>query len=870
MQIRLTLTYRTVWGENLVLSAGESRHEMHYLSEGRWTVCLDRLRGPYSYEVWKDGACVRREPVPHHLSVPKGVKTLLVRDRWQDRPQDAPFWSDFFKKVVFRRDTCTGAVRSPASVGTSAPSCDSRGAFGDANVTFLVPAAGIRSGQAVAVAGSFNGWQPVPLDDDAFPTWTLAFRADGPFEYKFVIVDRGTRVPVLWEEGPNRIFTEIPSAGEHLTVCDDVPVFATRPWRGAGTAIPVFSLRSEQSFGVGEFRDIRLLVDWAVATGQNVIQLLPVNDTTMSGDWRDSYPYNANTTFALHPQFIHLPDAGVRNDKAYRTLRDELNALPKIDYERVGKEKHRLLRKAFASTKVLDSMEYKTFVRENEDWLLPYAVFCCLRDEHGTPDFSRWGEMAAYSARKAAAYAAEHRSEVDFHCFVQFHLDVQLKDAVAYAHERGVALKGDLPIGISRTSADAWVHPELYHMDSQAGAPPDTFSVFGQNWGFPTYDWEKMSEDGFAWWKARMRKMSGYFDAFRIDHILGFFRIWEIPLHAVHGLLGHFNPALPYPASSLEALGFDMAGGRYCTPPVCDGVIGEIFGERADEVRARFVRDGRLVAEAATQRQVTELLPDDEELREGLLRLLDDVLFIEDPRKPGCYHPRIAPWDTFSYRMLDDGLREKFDRLHEDFFYRRHNAFWRESALAKLPSLIGSTGMLTCGEDLGMIPACVPEVMRDLGILSLEIQRMPKSSHEEFADPAGYPYHCVCATGTHDTSTLRGWWEEDREATVRYWHTMLRCQGDAPMSCEPQVAEKIIDGHLRSPAMLCILPLQDWLAMDGEVRYPGDPADERINVPAVSRHYWRYRMHLTLEALLARREFNDRLKGMVRSAARGE
>ena len=851
MQIRLTISYRTAWGESLVLAAGKNRHDMLWQPGDRWTTELGRLNGPYSYEVWKDGACVRREPVAHRLDLPKGVRTVTVEDRWQDRPQNTPFWTAFFRDVVFRRPAASPAGR-------------------DGNVTFLIPAAEVRPDQTVAVAGSFNDWKPIPLGDEAFPVWTLRLRTDAPFEYKFLIADRATLAPVLWEEGPNRRFDNVPAAGEHRIVNDVVPVFATAPWRGAGTAVPVFSLRSEQSFGLGEFRDICLLVDWAVATGQNVIQLLPINDTTMSGTWQDSYPYNANTTFALHPQFIHLPDAGVRNDKAYRDLRDELNALPKIDYERVGREKSRLLRKAFADTKILDSEEYKTFLAGNKDWLLPYAVFCCLRDEYGTPDFSRWGKMAKYSARNVAAYAAEHKTEVDFHCFVQYHLDAQLKEAVAYAHARGVALKGDLPIGISRTSVDAWVYPELYHLDSQAGAPPDAFSVFGQNWGFPTYNWEKMSEDGFAWWKARMRKMSEYFDAFRIDHILGFFRIWEIPMHAVHGLLGHFNPALPYPAAALRGLGFDMEDGRYTTPSVCDGILQTLFGDRAGEVRDRFVRNGRLVPEVATQRQVAALLPDDETLREGLMRLLDDVLFIEDPRKPGYYHPRISPWDTFAFQSLDENLRERFGRLHEDFFYRRHNDFWRDSALFKLPSLVESTGMLTCGEDLGMIPACVPDVMKDLGILSLEIQRMPKSVHEEFADPAHYPYYCVCATGTHDTSTLRAWWEEDRAATQRYWNTLLHGDGAAPQSCGPAEAEKVVDSHLRSPAMLCILPLQDWFAMDEAVRYPGNPADERINVPAVSRHYWRYRMHLTLEALLARTEFSARLKEKIRGAGRGK
>ena len=463
------------------------------------------------------------------------------------------------------------------------------------------------------------------------------------------------------------------------------------------------------------------------------------------------------------------------------------------------------------------SDDYKAFFKENESWLLPYSVFCCLRDETGTVDFSKWGKMAKFSAKKVAEYASSHKKEVGFHYYEQYWADAQLKDAVAYAHSKGVALKGDLPIGISRTSVDAWAYPELYHLDSQAGAPPDAFSVDGQNWGFPTYNWEKMAEDGFSWWKMRMKKMSHYFDAFRIDHILGFFRIWEIPVPYKSGLMGHFSPALPYSADELRSRGFDIGSGRFVTSG---------NGEETD------------------------------------------VLFLEDPRKKGFYHPRISAQNTTWYAGMDEWQKRSFNDLYDDFFYRRHNAFWKESAMKKLPSLLESTGMLTCGEDLGMIPDCVPEVMNELGILSLEIQRMPKSPRDEFADPDRYPYYCVCATGTHDTNTLRAWWEEDRAVTARFWHNMLHGTGDMPWFCEPWVCAKIIDQHLKSPAMLCILPLQDWISIDGNVRYPGNPEDERINVPAIPRYYWRYRMHLTLEDLLSKSDLNGTLKGMIRGSSR--
>jgi 4-alpha-glucanotransferase len=756
----------------------------------------------YTFEVERDGKTVRREWRAHRYEAPAGGNSLVIRERWNDRPANSTFYAAAFSDVIFRRPDGV-SFRNPR------PAAPWKG-----NVAFRVAAPEVRTGESVALAGSgpLGDWKEFHLlDDGAFPYWRIALDVKEPFEYKFVIVDTATRKPVLWEEGPNHFFAELPAAGCRLEVADAVPAFRTRPWRGAGVAVPVFALRSEDSFGVGEFNDIKKLVDWAVEAGQSVIQLLPINDTTMTHTWQDSYPYNAVSSFALHPQFLHLPAAGVRKDAKYKALKAELEALPQVDYEKVNEAKTALLRKVYASKgqETMQSQAYHDFVAANAEWLMPYAAFSVLRDLNGTCDFSQWGEFAEYKVRKVDAFAAAHVDEVNFYCWEQFLLDAQLHEAVAYAHKRGVALKGDLPIGVSRQSVDAWQHPDLFHLDSQAGAPPDAFAVDGQNWGFPTYNWEKMAEDGFGWWKARMRKMAEYFDAFRIDHILGFFRIWEIPVPYKSGLMGHFNPALPYSGEELRNKGFN---------PVNTGDT--------------------------------------------------DVLFVEDPRRKDYWHPRISSQNTTAYAQLPDWLKDRYNELYNDFFYHRHNQFWKKSAYRKLPALLRTTGMLCCGEDLGMIPASVPETMADLDILSLEIQRMPKDPKDTFADPARYPYSCVCATGTHDTSPLRAWWEEDRPLTQRYFNEVLHCAGEAPAFCEPWVADLILGAHLKSPAMLAILPLQDWMATDGTVRYAGNPADERINVPAIPRYYWRYRMHCTLESLIGATAFNQHVKGMVDASGR--
>ena len=801
MKLNISIEYRTNWGEEIVLCLGGKRYPLTYSAEGLWEGEITRVNlsktAEYSYEVIRDGQTIRKEWKKHvfPFPFPEGIepKELTVYDRWIDRPADSPFYSSAFTDAIFGR---------PVEKAKKAPK--------GANAIIQVAAPTLRPNEVLALAGSgkaLKDWtKVVPFDGSNYPYWTLALNVTEPFAYKLLIVDKTTLAPIAWEDSDNRWFATLPQDDELVVEADLQVRFSGRDWKGAGTAIPVFSLRTEDDFGVGEFYDLKKMVDWAAATGQSILQLLPINDTTMLHTWEDSYPYNPNSTFALHPQFLHLPAVGVKVDDEYKALQAELNALEQIDYERVNNAKLELLHKAFDKTfkKLSATKAYQTFVDKNAHWLIPYAAFCVLRDINGTPDFSQWKGYAKYSKKKVAAFCDEHKAEIDFWCFVQYHLDLQLSEVCKYAHSKGVIFKGDLPIGISRTSVDAWLYPELFHMNSQAGAPPDAFSADGQNWGFPTYNWEKMAEDDYAWWKSRLAKMSEYFDAFRIDHILGFFRIWEIPLWTKSGLNGYFNPALPFPAHELASQGFDVN---------------------------------------------------------------NFDLFMEDPRKSGHYHPKIGAKATAGYMYLDAYRKAAFDRLYDDFFYRRNNEFWKEKAMQKLPALLDSTGMLACGEDLGMIPATVPQVMSDLRILSLEIQRMPKSVEETFAHPANYPYLSVCTTSTHDMNPVRAWWEEDREVTQQFWQMILGNNSEAPFFCEPWICRQILDQHLWSPAMLTVLPLQDWLSMDGDLRR-SNPNEERINVPANSRHYWRYRMHLTVERLAAAKEFNETLAGMIASSGR--
>ncbi|HPR33965.1 MAG TPA: 4-alpha-glucanotransferase, partial [Prolixibacteraceae bacterium] len=627
-------------------------------------------------------------------------------------------------------------------------------------------------------------------------------------------------------------------------------------WKGAGVAVPVFSLRSQQSFGTGEFNDLRLLADWAAKTGLKVIQILPINETVATHSWLDSYPYKAISVFALHPMYLNLEQLGKLNDEKqndeFELARDILNAKTWVDYVQVTQIKSRYYKLIFDQEwkNLKKTKAYRDFFNENREWLEPYAAFCFLRDRFKTSNFRQWGEWSVYNPDKILDLVnprLKHHEHIAVHYFIQFHLHKQLSEAIEYGHQKGVAFKGDIPIGISPNSIEAWTQPTLFNLNGQAGAPPDDFAVLGQNWGFPTYNWDVMARNGFLWWKKRLHALSQYFDAYRIDHILGFFRIWEIPRHAQHGLLGYFKPGLPLSSDEIQEWGIWFDPERFLKPYIREHFLHEFFGEYTDEVKKlylveqennrftlcdAFVTQQKIYGHFTPKEEAEQNLSEkDVMIRDGLIALLDEVLFIRDPYAAHpAYHPRISMHYSFTYRELDGETKNRLNALYIDFFYKRHEHFWKEEAYRKLPAILEASNMLVCGEDLGMVPDCVPEVMKNLNILSLEIQRMPKNPDIEFGHPADAPYLSVCTTSTHDMSTIRRWWEENKEKTQRFYHTILGHNDMAPNYAEPWICREIIQHHLYSPAMLTIFPIQDLLAMDGDLRW-NQTDMERINVP---------------------------------------
>lgn len=892
MKVTFYIDYKTNWGESLYIvgnckelgnNDNSNAIKMELKSGTLWAytfVLPEKLTEfTYSFIVKHENGFQRAEwGNPHHFTRGKKISNYEIYSNWQDQPIDKSFFSSAFTDGIFKREKAHKEVAPEAGA-----------------VMFSIWAPVVRADEMLCVSGSnrlLGEWQvekAIPLSDTHFPEWRVSLDVRGikePFSYKFVIVKKSNpRDVVTWEQGENRQFSMRVKGNESITVSGLYFNNPPCPWKGAGTAIPVFSLRSGSDYGVGDFYDLFEMVDWANATGQKIIQLLPINDTTLTSTWIDSYPYKANSSFALHPMYLRLDAVAELNDKRkmayYKTAAQELNLLPEVDYERVNALKLSFMHDAFSEIgeEVSKTPQYITFIANNLYWLKPYAAFCALRDEYKTADFNKWGKNAIYNADEIERFCLTHKHEVDFIYFIQYFLDKQLHEVRDYAHSHGVVLKGDIPIGISRNSVDAWMYPQLFYMDCQAGAPPDDFSMLGQNWGFPTYNWEEMSKDGFSWWKNRFRKMSEYFDAYRIDHILGFFRIWQIPMNAVHGLLGAFNPALPFSVDELRSqYDFWLNKELHTQPYIMDYFLYDFFGEYLDEARSTFLESigtgrYRLKDFVNTQAKVAEYFgarernEKNDKIKDALMGLIDEVLFVEDSEVKDKYHPRIAAQYTYIYRSMTDYERWCFNRLYNDFYYHRHNDFWYGKAMWKLPPLINATNMLVCGEDLGMIPDCVSAVMKSQQILSLEIQRMPKDPKQEFGTPSQYPYLSVCTTSTHDMSGVRAWWEEDREKTQHFYNNMLGQDGEAPYYAEPWICDKIISMHLYSPAMFTILPLQDWLSVSGDLRRP-NPQEEQINVPAESQHYWRYRMHITLEYLLEQKAFNQSLKDRIVNSGR--
>ena len=896
MKIHFYLRFHTKVGQTLFVTGNaaavgvnnpDNAYALSYLNNDFWqgSVEIDSKETPrlkYKYFLQnEDGFRIFEWENEREIDLSKtGTEEIQLVDTWNHAGDfENAFYTDPFQQTLLKENETKFKGKFPKQFSH----------------IFKVKAPLLRKNEVLAISGSckqLGNWSKKDLvlmarENGWWKTRVNLPKEEFPIQYKYSIYNIKDKSFVNFEAEGNRMLFGNAQAHKITILHDGFAHFPNNTWKGAGISVPVFSLRSKDSFGNGEFNDLKLLVDWAKKLGVKLIQILPVNDTNATHTWKDSYPYAAISVFALNPIYINLDTvAGKKYADLVKPLRKkqkQLNGTPEVDYEVVVKFKLSVLKELFLLQKddFLNDEDYKEFFEQNKHWLVPYAAFCYLRDRNGSSDFTKWKLYSEYNKESIEKYVsskAKHFPDIAFHYFIQYHLHCQLKEATDYAHKKGVIMKGDIPIGVYRYSCDTWVEPELYHLDMQSGAPPDDFAQHGQNWGFPTYIWERMEEDGFEWWHKRFVQMSNYFDAFRIDHVLGFFRIWSIPYHEVEGIMGHFVPALPVHRDELAQRNISFDAERFCSPFINDSVLWEMFGPNSDKFKQYLntLEGGKykLKPEFSTQRQVEkhfsslELSDENGNLKQGLYDLLSNVIFFNHEGSDGKqFHFRFNMNQTSSFRHLDEHTRHQLQELYVDYFFRRQDNYWLKEAMKKLPALKSSTNMLICGEDLGLVPHCVPDVMKQLGILSLEIQRMPKALNKEFFHPGDAPYLSVVTPSTHDMSTIRGWWEEDRAKTQRFYNNELGQWGDAPAYCEPWISKAIIIQHLYSPAMWSIFQLQDLLGMSEKLRLE-NPQEERINIPADPNHYWKYRMHCNLEQLIKEKELNEEVKSYVSDSGR--
>ena len=730
MTFHFSIEYQTQWGEELRVIIDGKEFAMQTCDGLKWETTLDLPTDgsmEYRYALYRDGLLVwtEWEVKPHVVRLDAPTTSYRIDDFWRAIPDDLPLYSSAFTECV-------------ASHG--APLSQALPAFNQTLQLRLVEPR-LLSHQHLGICGNttqLGNWtQPVPLTLIALQEWGVNLDAEQiyhPIEYKYVILDNEGKI-VQWEDGPNRRITSLPlSDGEMWIKSDSAARFQFDNWKCAGVVIPVFSLRSEHSHGIGDFGDLKRMIRWAASAGMHAVQILPINDTTMSHTWQDSYPYNAISIYALNPIYCDLNALPPLHDRLMMETvmmrQQSLNALPEVDFEDVQRLKTDYLRKVYDQEggAVLKTQGFKDFLEANRHWLVPYAAFCHLRDMYGTADFQTWPKYSTYQEKdikRLTSPRGKAYPQIALHYYIQYQLHLQLTEVHETARTAGIILKGDIPIGISRTSVEAWSEPQYFNLHSQAGAPPDDFSVNGQNWGFPTYNWDAMLKDGCLWWERRFQQMAHYFDAYRIDHVLGFFRIWDIPEHSVHGLLGQFSPSLPMSQSEIESYGFRFDPVQMTRPYINDDLLYQLFSYRAELVKTLYLQplsEGaqqvqwapfnafggsntlyRLRPEYDTQRKIQaafaeKTTQEDMDLREGLYRLVSNVLFIPDRQHPQLYHPRIAAqndyairditWETtYTYDLgLDASLLGNRLDLAADYYYKETRDMLLE---INIPSYVG-------------------------------------------------------------------------------------------------------------------------------------------------------------------------------------
>lgn len=875
MKIHFYIRYQSSFGEQLFLRLWNKKGtesfdvSLEYLNKQFWHLVMEDDDLPYlptlKYE------CIRANDFGDTMKLFVGRvvdlrkhkgDTLDIIDEIPVPDHSEIFYTKPFRTLLERGST---TVKKPADKNF--------------NVVLRAGIPPLPPGKAVCVTGAgekLHDWdaeRPLMMyKKDGFWTAKLNLGKERSIEYKYAIYDLEKKRIETFEEGENRMLHTSGKKGQ--TIVHQYPKISPLRWKGAGLNIHLSSLRSSSGWGTGTYTDLIELSDWAATAGFKMIQLLPVNDTITNGQNEDSYPYAAISAFALHPYHLDvrklLIQTGVQLPDEMEAEASRLNALKKIDFQGVYQHRMKALRMIYEADGLSfkDDFAWFDFFDFNREWLVPYAVFCYLRDQHQTADHTQWGEHAIYDEESIHAMAepgSSHYAGIAFYYYLQFHLHLQFKEAVYHIHTHDMVLKGDLPIGVGRHSVETWMYKHLFHLNQQSGAPPDAFSAGGQNWNFPTYHWEAMQQDEYRWWRKRLETMSAYFDAVRIDHVIGLFRIWSIPLGHRTGELGLFHPAKGFTAHELAAAGLHMNEERFCTPFINAAVLYFYFREDKARVTETYFEDNRFKAAFNSMASLEAWLREHPDPFEDALRdLMANVIFFKEG---DVYHFRMNMQQTPSFQSLPEDQKHILNELYHQYFGERQYDVWLKSGTEKLQMMKQATTMMLCAEDLGMVPSMVPGVLEKMDVLSLYVERMPHRMEERFANPAHAPYISVVTPSTHDMEPIALWWQQHPGNAQYYYQHVLHQEGPVPAVCTPELVKLILQRQLQSPAMWVVFLLQDVLIADKDLHID-DPTHYRINDPGNDDHVWDYRVHITVEELSDQQALAGKLHKWIRKSGR--
>ncbi|MDR2541900.1 MAG: 4-alpha-glucanotransferase [Treponema sp.] len=657
-----------------------------------------------------------------------------------------------------------------------------------------------------------------------------------------------------------------------------------------GVAVPVGALRTKNGMGVGEFSD---LGDFALLCKRmkiGLIQILPVNDTGF-----DSSPYFSLTAFALHPIYLRIDEldefeaASSTLKRRVKTARNKFDKDVRYSHYKILKEKLEILREIFSENKAAIKKSAKkgssgilaAWIEKNA-WVKQYAVYRRLKELNDLKSWKEWKEHRIVTRKEIEGFWNDEKLSEEhlFWVWLQYALDNQFSNAVKKIREAGIVLKGDIPILMNEDSCDVWAYPELYNQSLSAGAPPDMFNPDGQNWGFPIYNWEAHEQDDFAWWKNRLAVASKYYEAYRIDHVLGFFHIWASTYNDYSSALGRFIPYIPVAARDLKKLGFDKDRIRWVSQSHL--LTGEVWDALKNNWGSQYTEEEiKAAADDVFSKALNRIKNEDiwlfnknikgekdidalglhPAVRNYLFAKWRDRVFLEYEK--GLFTPTWLYKTTSAYKSFSEEEKKAIEELlakHE----KKSEKVWETLARKLLTVLAESSPMLPCAEDLGAVPNCLPKVLSKLKILSLKLMRWytdPDKEGEPYVPFEDYPPLSVCTPAVHDSSTLRQWWE--KEADQKKYANLLGVPS-LPKVFNPGTAKIILSKAASARSRFRIFQIQDIMHLSSNW-YSENPVDERINVPGTLNDFnWTYRLPTTIAKIARDKELIKSVRELSR------